>query len=313
MTERTTRATTRPGGPDTVGDTDRLADTDRLGAYEQRTAKPATALALAFIGVYGVPVLWPDLPAAALTACTVANYAIWAAFACDLAYRVHLAPRRWHYLATHPLEVAVVVLPMLRPLRVLRIFVAGQALLSRGGRLTLVGATHAVAVAAGLLMLISALAVLDAERGDEDANITTFGDALWWACATVTTVGYGDRYPVTGNGRVVAFGLMFVGISLLGVVTATIAGWFVAQTQRAVDTETAELEDRMAAIESHLTARSELLRPLHGPVPTGHGGATGGAVAPGTPGTPAATEAQGTPGTPGAAPGAPPGRGPEVG
>ena len=48
------------------------------------------------------------------------------------------------------------------------------------------------------------IAVLDAEQNPPGANITTFGDALWWACETVTTVGYGDRYPVTPDGRAIA-------------------------------------------------------------------------------------------------------------
>jgi voltage-gated potassium channel len=56
-----------------------------------------------------------------------------------------------------------------------------------------------------------------------DANITDFGDAIWWAVTTMTTVGYGDRYPVTSAGRMVAFALMIGGIALLGTATATLA------------------------------------------------------------------------------------------
>jgi voltage-gated potassium channel len=55
------------------------------------------------------------------------------------------------------------------------------------------------------------------------ANIKTFGDALWWALSTMTTVGYGDRYPTTGEGRLVAGGLMLAGVALLGVITASLA------------------------------------------------------------------------------------------
>jgi voltage-gated potassium channel len=61
----------------------------------------------------------------------------------------------------------------------------------------------------------------------------TFPDALWWAATTVTTVGYGDRYPVTAVGRLVATGLMVVGIALLGVITASVAAWFVRNIQAA--------------------------------------------------------------------------------
>jgi len=81
-----------------------------------------------------------------------------------------------------------------------------------------------VAGGASLLAFCAALAVLDAERSSPDANISDFGDAIWWAVTTMTAVGYGDHYPVTAAGRLVAFGLMIGGIALLGTVTATLAG-----------------------------------------------------------------------------------------
>jgi Ion channel. len=87
-----------------------------------------------------------------------------------------------------------------------------------------------------LVIFVASLAVLDAERGRPGANINSFGDALWWSVSTVTTVGYGDRYPVTVTGRLVATGLMICGIALLGVVTASIASWFLDRV-RDLETE----------------------------------------------------------------------------
>jgi voltage-gated potassium channel len=84
-----------------------------------------------------------------------------------------------------------------------------------------------VARGASLLAFCAALAVLDAKRSSPDANISDFGDAIWWAVNTMTTFGYGDHYPVTAAGRLVAFGLMIGGIALLGTVTATLASWLV--------------------------------------------------------------------------------------
>lgn len=85
-------------------------------------------------------------------------------------------------------------------------------------------AVYTVSVAA-MAIGLGALAVLDAEQ--EVGNIRTIGDALWWACTTVTTVGYGDFYPVTGQGRLVAVMLMFTGLAVVGSITATIAAWLV--------------------------------------------------------------------------------------
>jgi voltage-gated potassium channel len=74
-----------------------------------------------------------------------------------------------------------------------------------------------VAASAALLVFVGALAVLDVEQSAPDAKILTFGDAIWWAVATITTVGYGDMYPVTPLGRMVAGALMMGGIAVLGV------------------------------------------------------------------------------------------------
>lgn len=76
---------------------------------------------------------------------------------------------------------------------------------------------------------MGALGVLDAEQNDPNANIKNFGDAIWWATTTITTVGYGDYYPVTLTGRLVAVGLMISGVAVVGVVTASLASWLVAQ------------------------------------------------------------------------------------
>ena len=88
-----------------------------------------------------------------------------------------------------------------------------------------------------LVGFVASLAVLDAERHAPDASITTFGEAVWWTITTISTVGYGDRYPVTAEGRLVAASLMVAGIALLGVVTASLASWFVENLRRAGEME----------------------------------------------------------------------------
>ncbi len=126
--------------------------------------------------------------------------------------------------------LAVIALPLLRPLRLLRL-VAVIGVLNRRAGSSLRGRVVVYVVGATtLLTAVAALAMLDAERNAPGANITTVGDALWWGATTITTVGYGDRYPTTAEGRVVAFGLMLAGIALLGVVTATLASWIIDES-----------------------------------------------------------------------------------
>jgi voltage-gated potassium channel len=232
---------------------DQRESTSRLDRYEARTGVPLVALSLAFLVVYAIPILQPDAPEWVLRTCEVANVSIWIVFAVDLVVRARLSGQAKRYLIRHPIDVALVALPVLRPLRALRIFTAGNVLIGRGKRLDLGGILTAVIGAGVLLVIIGALASLEAERNADGANIRTFGDAIWWAGTTITTVGYGDRYPVTATGRTVAFALMLMGISLLGVITAAVAAWFVENIGSGKAREQA-LQDEVAELRAQLDA-----------------------------------------------------------
>lgn len=231
---------------------DELPPVTRLERYERRTERPMVAAALVFLLVYAVPIIWPDASGWILTTCAVASLGIWVIFVVDLLARAWLSGRPGGYLIRHPIDVVLVALPMLRPLRVLRVFLAAQVLINRGARMSFGRTMAAVLVGTGFLMLVGALAMLDVERGAEGANIQNFGDALWWAGVTITTVGYGDAYPVTGQGQIVAFCMMLVGISLIGVITATVAAWFVQRVRRDEDIDTAEVLTELRALRAEI-------------------------------------------------------------
>jgi voltage-gated potassium channel len=220
--------------------------------WERATEWPLMIAAIVFLAAYAVPILNPDLPAPLLDLCRWLSWIAWVIFVVDFVVRLTLADQRLRYLIRHWYDVLVLALPLLRPLRLLRLIPLLSVVLNRRARVTLRGRVAVyIAGGASLLAFCAALAVLDAERSSPDANITDFGDAIWWTVTTMTTVGYGDRFPVTDTGRLVAFGLMMGGIALLGTVTATLASWLVetvaAEKEQAEDIQVIvrRLEDKI--------------------------------------------------------------------
>lgn len=204
----------------------------RVERWERRSEIPLLLLAAAFLVAYAWPVLDPRMDPELATILTVTSWTVWIAFAVDFAIRLALADDRWPYARSHWYDVALIALPMLRPLRLLRLLALAR-ILNRSVASSLVGRVGTYVFGASLMAsVLGALAMLDAEQDAEGANIRTFGDALWWAAATVTSVGYGDKYPTTPTGRFIGLALMIVGIATVGAVTASIAAWMVAQVQR---------------------------------------------------------------------------------
>jgi voltage-gated potassium channel len=115
-----------------------------------------------------------------------------------------------------------------------------------------------ILVAGVIVILVGAVLVRSVEEGVTEANIRSVGDALWWAVTTVTTVGYGDKYPTTGAGRLLASGLMLLGIGLFGVLTASLSSLFVAEARQSdvarVEAELAQLRMEVAGLTRRLDA-----------------------------------------------------------
>jgi len=225
---------------------------------------PLTVAAVVFLAAYAWPVLDPSLAAPLLSVCRVLTWLTWGLFAVDLVVRLVMAADRRDFLRANLLDLAVVLLPVLRPLRLLRLVTLLTVLNRHAGRSLRGRVVVYVVGATSLVMFVAALAVLDAERGRPGSTIDSFGDAVWWSFTTVTTVGYGDRYPVTVEGRAVAVGLMLAGIALLGVVTATFASWLVERVREAgEESETvtrrdlALLTNEVARLRAALEARVE--------------------------------------------------------
>ncbi len=202
------------------------APSGKLQRWENRTEWPLAAIALLFLALYSIEVLVrPPPPTAHLI--EAVNSVLYLAFVVDYVVRLCLANGRTRWFFRHLLDLAIVALPFLRPLRLLRLVVLFGALQRVVGSAIRGRVAIYTACSSVLLIYVASLAVLEAERTDPESDIKSFGQALWWAVTTVTTVGYGDLTPVTFTGRLIAVLLMIGGISLVGVITATLASWIV--------------------------------------------------------------------------------------
>ncbi|MFF7439154.1 ion channel [Streptomyces sp. NPDC008122] len=196
--------------------------------WDDRMETPLTVMALVYLAAYAVRILGHGLAGPLLDLCLALTYAAWAVFIVDYVVRVRLSGLGlFRFMRHHFLDTVVVVLPLLRPLRVVSVYDRVQRRRDKP-RLTLYARVMAYAgMTAGLLGFAGALTVYHYEYAAPGATIRTFGDSVWWACATLATVGYGDVTPVTPMGRLTAVGMMGVGLALLGAVTGSFSSWLI--------------------------------------------------------------------------------------
>lgn len=190
-----------------------------------------TFLAVVFLIVFSIPAFVVDLSNEAQRSIELIQWICWLAFAVDLLFGLLASKNKKQYLLRHPLELVSVLLPFLRPLRLMRVISFGGLALQKISMGKQFAITVKVAITAIFISYIAAVQITISERDVDGSNIKTFSDGLWWAVTTVTTVGYGDRFPTTSEGRILAVMLMLVGISLVGVITASVASWFVRLSQ----------------------------------------------------------------------------------
>lgn len=177
----------------------------------------------------------------------IVNFVVFFAFAIDYILKLVLTDSKPTYIRTQWVSLLVVIsqffalLPALgvlgvlrgvRAVRVLgviaRVIGIGTATKSSGKEFFKKRAASVAFGIAGLTLITSAVAFTIVEDVGEGRRINSFFDALWWSAATITTVGYGDIYPVTTAGRIIAVFTMVIGISTLAVVTARIAKFLIA-------------------------------------------------------------------------------------
>ncbi len=184
---------------------------------ERLTELPLLLLSFIMIPLLLGPMLWDLSPTEDLVFSTLDKF-IWAVFAIDLAVKLAISTDRFRFVKRNWLEVLVVALPFIRPLRLVRLFAFGTRAFVRSRRLVNVDFLLVYAIG---MVIIAATIVTAAEAGQD--TIESFPDALWWSMVTVTTVGYGDMTPASPTGRAIAIFLMIGGIGLFGGLTANLA------------------------------------------------------------------------------------------
>lgn len=230
----------------------------RLQRWERRIEWPLAIVAGIFLIAYSIQVL-AEPHGRVESALHVVTTLTWSAFAAEYFVRLALAHNRSHWFFHHLLDLAIVALPFLRPLRLLRLLVLFGVLQRAIGGAIRGRVILYTAFSATLLIYVASLAILETERYEPDSKITTFGDAVWWSITTVTTVGYGDLAPVSGVGRVIAVLLMIGGISVVGIVTATLASWIIQRVTEEDAANRSVTAAEMADFRSDVTQRMEAL------------------------------------------------------
>jgi voltage-gated potassium channel len=192
--------------------------TPRLQEWLRRTQTPLDLVALMTIWLTILP-FTRAADTSGVTYWVIGRLLLSCLYGVDIAVRAHLsaAPRR--YVVSHPVALAAVLIPTVRILFSIRLL----------GAMFRKGALGHFLFVALMLILNGVILVYFFEVDAPGANITTFGDSMWWAAVTVATVGYGDYYPITLGGRITAVSLMAVGLVTAAVITAQIASTFMDQ------------------------------------------------------------------------------------
>lgn len=215
---------------------------------DRMTELPLLLLAFIMVPVLLGPMLLEDsFSDAEKTLFRTLDIFIWAIFAADFFIKLAITPDKWRYLRRNWIEALTVLVPFIRPLRIVRLVLFGARAI-KSTRRRLVSVDFLLVYAIGIVV-VAATVVTVAEH--EHDSINSFTDALWWSVVTATTVGYGDMTPVTPVGRGMAILLMLVGIGLFGGLTANFAST-IFRTDDNVEANTEQLLKEMRELREEL-------------------------------------------------------------
>lgn len=219
------------------------------------------------------------------TVLTVMNALFSVIFVVDFIYRIATAPSAGAYFFRHfgwadlLASVPLAQFKILRVFRLVRVYrllrdvgirTVGRALIKDRA-----GSSLYILLLMGILVLeFGSLTILAVEEGSPGANITTASDAIWYTIATISTVGYGDQYPVTDAGRMIGTGIIIVGVGIFGTFTGFLANFFLSPKKKVsappvdeADSRTATVERLRLSLEESEAKLAEIRKLLAGPTP----------------------------------------------
>jgi voltage-gated potassium channel len=237
-----------------------------LNSFEEAVKWPMLALSVAIIPLLLIPLV-VQLSPAERTVFTVADWAVWTLFAAEYFVRLYLSPRRRHFVTHNLLDLALVLVPFLRPLRAMRslralrllrltvaLLFVGRGIKASRRALMRHGLAYVLLVAI-LIIVAGVIIIHEVEPGHPGSKIQGWGDATVWTVETIATAGSETPWPASGTGQFLRVVLVLLGLSLFGLITASLASWFVEVEDEKHDKERQQkLEARLDRLQVTLDA-----------------------------------------------------------
>lgn len=194
-----------------------------LAAWEGRTSTPMFVASVLYLLAFAAPIMSTRIQEPYDGYLNIIQLILWGLFAADYCVRLYLAPRRLYFITHNLMNLAIVLLPAWRIVSFLAmIHLTANRQYKRLSELAmkLFGYT-------AIFIIMFALAIYSVESSEPGSMIRDLPTAYWWTFTTLATVGYGDVYPITGIGRVIAVVVMLYGVGMVAVATGALASWII--------------------------------------------------------------------------------------
>ena len=194
-----------------------------LAAWEERSSRPMFVASVLYLLAFAAPIMSTRIQEPYDAYLNIIQMILWGLFAADYCIRLYLAPRRLYFITHNLMNLAIVLLPAWRIVSFLAmIYMTANRQYKRLSELAmkLFGYT-------AIFIIMFALAIYSVESSEPGAMIRDLPTAYWWTFTTLATVGYGDVYPITGIGRVIAVVVMLYGVGMVAVATGALASWII--------------------------------------------------------------------------------------